>query len=104
MITHPPLSILIISQGVHSPLHPLITYFQRIPNLSLCIAPELPQEISHFQVIVTSDLENFGDPPERLRQYVLAGGGWIGLVNAMDGPLPENLWGSTDPCGARLLS
>jgi predicted dehydrogenase len=89
MITHPPLSILIISEKGQSPLHPLITYFQRIPNLSLSITPELPQDLSPFQVVVAAGSENFCDPSDHIRKYVEAGGGWLGLINSTDGPLPE---------------
>jgi scyllo-inositol 2-dehydrogenase (NADP+) len=99
MITHPSLSILIISKGGQSPLHPLIVYFQRIPSLSLSITAELPQDLSPFQVIVTADSENFGDPSDRLRRYVLAGGGWLGLITVTDGPLPEVFGARLTPAG-----
>jgi scyllo-inositol 2-dehydrogenase (NADP+) len=98
MITHPPLSILIISKGVQSTLHPLITYFQRIPNLSLSITPELPQDLSTFQVIV-ADSENLGGPSDHILRYVLAGGGWLGLINNTDGPLPEVFGAQPTPAG-----
>lgn len=99
MITHPALSILFISQGALSPLQPLITYFQRIPSLSLSISPELPRDLSPFQVVVTADSGNFGDLPDRLLRYLKSGGGLLGLINAADRPLPEVFGVQPTPVG-----
>jgi predicted dehydrogenase len=99
MITHPTLSVLIISKGTSSSLHPLIAYFQRIPSLSLSISPELPQDLTPFQVIVTADSENFADPSDRLFRYLQTGGGWLGLIRDGEGPLPEIFGVQPTPTG-----
>jgi scyllo-inositol 2-dehydrogenase (NADP+) len=99
MITHPSLSILIISKEVPPALHPLLAYFRRIPSLALSIAPELPQDLSPFQVIVAADSENLGDPSDRIMRYVRMGGGWLGLINFADGPLPEVFGAQPTPAG-----
>ncbi|MBI4763506.1 MAG: Gfo/Idh/MocA family oxidoreductase [Deltaproteobacteria bacterium] len=99
MITHPPLSVLIISKGPPSPLDPLIAYFQRIPSLSLSISPELPRDLSSFQVIIAADSANCADPSDPLFQYLLKGGGWLGLIQDAGGALPEFFGVQPTPAG-----
>lgn len=99
MITHPPISILLISKGAKPSLRPLLSYLQSIPHISLHLTPELPQEISPYQVIVTSETGDLVDTNDLMKRFVRAGGGWLGLVDLAQGPLPEVFGAQPTPVG-----
>ena len=60
-----------------------------MPHLRLTVEPELPEDLSPYDVVVTLDTARYTNNHKHLREFVEAGGGWIGLVHRSEKPLPE---------------
>ncbi len=99
MIAHPPTIVLfVIDEGVSS-LKSLCSYLRSIPHLQLVVEPQLPHDLSPYDVIVTSETAAYADNHDHLRQFVQQGGGWVGLVHLSEGPLPELFGVQPSPVG-----
>jgi predicted dehydrogenase len=99
MMTHPPLSILAIAAEHHSELRSLFSYLQSISHLELSFSSELPADLSSCDVIITADTAGFDEGCDHLNQFVAAGGGWLGLVQVSNKPLPEIFGAQTGQIG-----
>jgi predicted dehydrogenase len=99
MMIHPRISILFIIKDDDLSLQPLFAYLQSIPHIELTIKPQLPQDISQYDVIVTADSGSFADSHDHMRQFVQAGGGWLGLVSLSDKPLSQLFGAQPTPVG-----
>lgn len=99
MIVHPPLSVLFLAEE-HAPvLQSFPSYLQSIPHVQPTVRPELPRNLSRYDVVVTADTAASLDNAEHLTQFVRSGGGWLGLVKRSAEPLPELLGVQPHPAG-----
>ena len=91
MIQPPTVSILVIHQQSHSPVHSFCSYLQSIKHLTVNIKESLPKDLSTYDIVVTTDAASLADQEKKLEQFVLDGGGWLCLVNLSEYPLPKML-------------
>ena len=89
MYTHPPLSILAIAAEHHAELLSLFSYLRSISHLELSVNCEIPADLRPYDVIITADTAGFDEGGDHLSRFVNNGGGWLGLVQVSDKPLPE---------------
>jgi hypothetical protein len=89
MFTHPPLSILAIEVEHHPELRSLFSYLRSISHIELSVNCEIPADLSPYDVIITADTAGFDEGYDHLNRFVNNGGGWLGLVQVSDKPLPE---------------
>ncbi len=99
MLTHPSLSILAVAAEDHASLQPFFAYLQSIPHVKLSVNPEIPADLSPYDVVLTANTADLGQGGDRLKCYVMAGGGWLGLVHLSEKPLPEIFGAQTKPVG-----
>lgn len=99
MITHPPLSILMVVQENPSPLQPLCSYLQSVRHLTLSLKEDLPGDLSGFQIVVSADAASLDGMSDQLTAFVRSGGGLLGLVNLSESPLPELFGVQPTPVG-----
>ena len=99
MFTHPTLSILVVAGENNSSLQPFLSYLQSISHVKLTVKPEIPADPSPYDVVLTASTTDLGEGGEHLERFVLAGGGWLGLVNLSEHPLPEIFGAQTQPIG-----
>ena len=91
MIQHPTVAILVILQQSHSPIHPFCSYLQSMKHVTVNIKESLPDDLSAYDIVVTTDAASLVKHEKRLEQFVLDGGGWLCLVNLSENPLPKIL-------------
>ncbi len=89
MIVHPSISILFIVKDDDFSLKPLFSYLDTMSHIELTVKSLLPLDMGPYDVIVTKDIGAFDDGDDYLKQFVEAGGGWLGLVSLCEHPLPE---------------
>ena len=65
-----------------------MAFLQSMPHLKLKVLPQLPAEISNYDVVVTRNLQNEGADAQHLGRFVENGGGWLVLVHLSEKPLP----------------
>ena len=100
MIFHSPISILFVVNYDNLSLKPLFAYLESIPHIQLTIKATLPQDISQYNVIVTTDAEVFADSHDHMRHFVQAGGGWLALGYLSDSPLSQLFGAQPTPVGS----
>jgi predicted dehydrogenase len=98
-MTHPPLSVLAIAEEHHPELRSLFSYFRSISHLELRVNSEIPADLSPYDVIITAATAGFDEGCEELSRFAAAGGGWLGLVQVSDKPLPEIFGAQTGQIG-----
>jgi predicted dehydrogenase len=101
MLTHPPISILTVAGENNSSLQPFLSYLQSISHVKLTVKPEIPADLSPYDVVLTANMTDLGKGGDQLKRFVLAGGGWLGLVNLSEKPLPEIFGAQTRPVGPK---
>ena len=99
MIIHPPLSALIVVDDEDSSLQPFFSYLESFHHIQLSVQSRLPQDLGPYDVVVTADTAAQGDDFEPLKQFVQAGGGWLGLVSLSNKPLPQLFGAQPGPLG-----
>ncbi len=99
MFTHPSLSILAVAEEDNSSLYPFFAYLQSISHVKLTVTPEIPADLSPYAVVITANTTHLSKGGDNLNQFVFAGGGWLGLVNLSEKPLPEIFGAQTRPVG-----
>ncbi len=99
MFTHPSLSILAIAAEHHPELRSFFSYLRSISHLELSVNSEIPSDLSPYDVIITADTAGFNEDCDPLNRFVAAGGGWLGLVQLSDKPLPEIFGAQTGQVG-----
>jgi predicted dehydrogenase len=99
MYTHPQISILAIAAEESSALRSLFSYLRSISHLELCVGSEIPADLSPYNLIITAETAGFDEGSEHLERFVAAGGGWLGLVQVSDKPLPEIFGAQTGQIG-----
>jgi predicted dehydrogenase len=88
MIVHPPISILLAAENDEPALRPLLSYLRSIEHIKLAVALQPPHDLGFYDVIITTDSAAFTDSSDRLTEFVLGGGGWLGLIRVPDIRLP----------------
>lgn len=99
MMIHPPMSVHVVAEGQNRSLRPFFSYLQSINHTRLTVTPQLPDDLSHCDVIVTADTAAFAEDCDHLRQFVNTGGGWLGLVCPSEKPLPQLFGAKPSPIG-----
>jgi predicted dehydrogenase len=99
MLTHPSLSILAVTGEDNSSLQPFFAYLQSMSHVKLSVNPEMPADLSTYDVVLTANTADLGQEGDQLKRYVMAGGGWLGLVHLSEKPLPEIFGAQTRPVG-----
>ena len=99
MIFNPPISILVIKEAEDVALATFYSYLSAIPHIRLSEMPQLPQDLSIFDVVVSGNTRNTDTTLDRLSQFVHAGGGWHLFVNLSERPLPQLFGVQPDPMG-----
>ncbi len=99
MFTHPSLSILAIAAEHHPELRSFFSYLRSISHLELSVNSEIPSDLSPYDVIITAGTAGFDEDCDPLNRFVAAGGGWLGLVQLSDKPLPEIFGAQTGQVG-----
>jgi predicted dehydrogenase len=102
MLTHPSLSILAVAEEDNSWLHPFFSYLQSISPVKLTVSPEIPADLSPYDVVITGKTTNLSEGGDHLNRFVLAGGGWLGLVHLSEKPLPEIFGAQTRSVGPEV--
>ena len=99
MIIHPSSSVLFVAEHDDSKLQGFFSYLESISHIRLAIKPQLPQDLSPYDVIVTANTPAFASNNDHLKQFVHAGGGWLELVHLSDEPLPQVFGAKPGPIG-----
>lgn len=99
MIIHPSISVLFLVESGSSSFSPFFSYLRSIRHMKLSVKPQLPHDLSHFDIIVTANAAALADNCEHLRQFVYAGGGWLELTHLSDKPLPQVFGAQPGPIG-----
>jgi predicted dehydrogenase len=89
MIIHPPISVLFVVEDDEPSLRPFFSYLKSIHHIKLAVDPRLPDDLSPYDVVATADTTAFKDSSDQLKNFVRAGGGWLGLIRLSDEPLPQ---------------
>jgi hypothetical protein len=79
MFIHPSLSIFAVAGEDNSSLHPFFSYLQSISHVKLTVSPEIPADLSPYDVVITANTTVLSEGFDQLNQFVFAGGGWLGL-------------------------
>ena len=99
MIFNPPLSILFLTEAEDVTLASFISYLRSIPHIRLSEIPQLPHDLSSYDIVITSNTRQSDAAIDRLTRFVQAGGGWQMFVNLSERSLPQILGVQQDPVG-----
>jgi predicted dehydrogenase len=99
MIHHPSLSILFVVEDNDARLTSFLAYLQSMPHMRTVTAPQLPDNLNSYDMVVTYSAKNSVDTIESLTRYVHSGGSWFTLVHLSDDPLPELFGAQPEPVG-----
>jgi predicted dehydrogenase len=99
MYTHPQISILAIAAEQSWQLRSLFSYLRSISHIDMRVHSEIPADLSPYDVIITAATAGLDVACGHLEQFVAAGGGWLGLVEVSDKPLPEIFGAQTGQIG-----
>ena len=99
MIYNPPISILFLKEEEDKPLASFLSYLRSIPHIRLLELPQLPQDLSSYDIVITCNILHSDTTVDRLTQFVLAGGGWQLFVDLSERPLPQIFGVQQDPMG-----
>ena len=99
MIFNPPLSILFLTEAEDVTLASYISYLRSIPHIRLSEIPQLPHDLSSYDIVITSNTRQSDAAIDRLTRFVQAGGGWQMFVNLSERSLPQILGVQQDPVG-----
>jgi len=99
MMTHPSLSILAIAGELNAELRSFFSFLRSMAHLELRVTPEIPPDLSPYNVIITADTAGFDLDSDHLDRFVAAGGGWLGLIQVSDQPLPQIFGAQTGRIG-----
>ena len=99
MIFNPPLSILFLTEAEDVTLASFISYLRSIPHIRLSEIPQLPHDLSSYDIVITSNTRQSDAAIDRLTRFVQAGGGWQMFVNLSERSLPQILGVQQDPAG-----
>src|SRR5210317_2338613 len=99
MICNPPISILFLKEEEDESLTSFLSYLRPIPHIRLLELPQLPQDLSSYDIVITCNTLHSDTTVDRLTRFVHAGGGWQLFVDLSERPLPEIFGVQQDPMG-----
>jgi predicted dehydrogenase len=99
MIYNPPISILYLKKSEDVSEISFISYLRSIPHIRLSELPQLPHDLSSYDIVITSNTRHSAAALDRLTQFVNAGGGWQLFVDLSERPLPQIFGVQQDPLG-----
>jgi predicted dehydrogenase len=99
MIYNPPISILYLKESEDVSVTSFISYLRSIPHIRLSELPQLPHDLSSYDIVITSNTRHSAAALDRLTQFVNAGGGWQLFVDLSERPLPQIFGVQQDPLG-----
>jgi len=99
VIRHPPISVLVVVPGDHSPLQPWLSYLRSVRHVELTVAPVLPDDLARFDVVISRKEVLSEVHLGLLARFVQQGGGWMGLFGGAERPLPELFGVQPTPLG-----
>ena len=99
MVNNPPISILCLKEEEDVSLTSFFSYLGSMPHIRLSQIPQLPDDLSSFDIVITSNTRHTDAMIDRLTQFVQAGGGWQTFVNLSEHPLPQIFGVQQDPLG-----
>jgi len=71
-----------------------------MPHIRLAAQPQLPGDLSSYDVVISFNGHNPDDTLDTLTQYADSGGGWLMLVDAPEPSLPPVLGVQQEPLGS----
>ncbi|MBT8369739.1 MAG: Gfo/Idh/MocA family oxidoreductase, partial [Deltaproteobacteria bacterium] len=99
MIHHPSISILFLGEDEDRSLAPFYSYLTSMPHIQLMMKPQLPQDLSSYDVVITLSTMISDDTSDHLTQYVCAGGSWLMFVSLSEHALPQIFGVQQEPLG-----
>jgi len=88
MFEHSQTSVLFINDTGSKNMQMLVSYFRDISHLQLDDRPQLPAELSQWDVVVSA-IETFGSADlDRLTAFVRHGGGWLNIIGREINEIP----------------
>lgn len=99
MIYNPPISILYLKESEDVSVTSFISYLRSIPHIRLSELPQLPHDLSSYDIVITSNTRHSAAALDRLTRFVNAGGGWQLFVDLSERPLPQIFGVQQDPLG-----
>ncbi|MDJ0780447.1 MAG: Gfo/Idh/MocA family oxidoreductase [Desulfosarcinaceae bacterium] len=97
MMPQPTLSLLVVDES--SAVDPLAAYLAAVPHVRLETVPRLPETLNGYDVVISRVTLADDAQVQTLTAFVHGGGGWLALVRADDGPLPDLLGATASPPG-----
>ena len=99
MIQHPVISILFVADDDDPNISSLLSYLAAIPHIRPVKQPQLLEDISTYDVVVTFPSKHSASVVDKLTAYVRSGGGWLTLVHLTENALPEIFGVQPEPAG-----
>ncbi len=99
MFEHSQTSVLFINDTGSKNMQVLMSYFRDISHLQLDDRPQLPAELSQWDVVVSA-IETFGSADlDRLTAFVRHGGGWLNIIGRDTNEIPALFGAQPVPAG-----
>lgn len=89
MIQKPLITVFFLIEKEDAGLASFFSYLRSMSHMRLAVAPQLPSDLSSYNLVVTSNIQNSEPAVADLTRFVRAGGGWLLLVDLSEQPLPE---------------
>ena len=99
MINHPSISVLFKIEGENGTLVSLLSHLRSLTHIKLSMQPDLPQDLTAFDVVVAFNEDTSDDDVDLLTRFVEAGGGWLTLVDTCEKSLPSIFGVQPEPVG-----
>jgi predicted dehydrogenase len=99
MMPHPSFSVLFVLEENSLLPKSFRAYLQSMPHLKIKFEPQLPAEISNYDVVVTQNLPREEAATGHLGRFVENGGSWLMLVHLSEKPLPAMFGVQPEPVG-----
>ena len=101
MFQHSFTSVLFVADGRTDGIRSLISYLNVIAHLKVEMVPQLPDDLSAWDVVVTSIQSIDPGATDRLSAFVQSGGGWLHFVSPGTSDLPQLFGATLEPAGPR---
>ena len=99
MVNNPQISILFLKEEEDLSLTSFFSYLRSLAHIRLTEKPQLPDDLSSYDIVITCNTRNSDATTDHLTQFVQAGGGWQTFVNLSERPLPQIFGVQQDPLG-----
>jgi len=99
MIIHPQTRVLFVVDSDIPSLQSLFSYLGNIHHMKLARERQIPQNLDHYDVVVSANPATLATYTDQLTEFVQAGGGWLELVQLSEEPLPRLFGAQPNPVG-----